>query len=94
MAQNENSKKPAYIEYDPNSQTFCGRCRSMVPINSPHECVSFGMPQESPTLRDQFAMAALTGLFCDEEEYNFNRISSKAYRMADAMLVARRNPPK
>ncbi len=90
MAQNENSKEPA----------FCGRCRSMVPINSPHECVSFGMPQEGITLRDQFAMTApfspITQLYGDNTaiDCEFARLCALRYEWADAMLVARRNPPK
>lgn len=43
-----------------------------------------------PTLRDQFAMAALTG-FCapDDDWEDYETMAIHAYRVADAMLAAR-----
>lgn len=46
-------------------------------------------------LRDQFAMAALTGLLANDSQgaglagYRFDLRAESAYKMADAMLVAR-----
>ena len=45
---------------------------------------------ETPTLRDQFAMAALTGLISRASDFMFPDLSQKAYRFADAMLEARK----
>ena len=45
---------------------------------------------ETPTLRDQFAMAALTGLISRAPDFMFPDLSQKAYRFADAMLEARK----
>lgn len=47
---------------------------------------------EAPTLRDQFAMAALTG-FCaphDEDWEDYETMAIHAYRVADAMMEARK----
>ncbi len=47
---------------------------------------------QPPTLRDQFAMAALTGLipvWQDVGEDNETAVSTKAYAIADAMLIVR-----
>jgi hypothetical protein len=47
---------------------------------------------EKPTLRDQFAMAALTGLIADtdtEYDYALKEIPVLAYDYADEMLKAR-----
>lgn len=43
---------------------------------------------DGPALRDQFAMAALTGL-SSREGYEAETVSQDAYRYADAMLKAR-----
>ena len=43
------------------------------------------MAAQEDTLRDRFAMAALTGLIANDEE----AIAKAAYRLADAMLKAR-----
>ncbi|MDR2219767.1 MAG: hypothetical protein LBE24_04210 [Methylobacillus sp.] len=40
---------------------------------------------ETPTLRDQFAMAALVGLHCQ----SLQEAATAAYRLADMMLAAR-----
>ena len=45
---------------------------------------------EQPTLRDQFAMAALTGLISRAPDFMIPDLSQKAYRFADAMLEARK----
>ena len=54
-----------------------------------HECMRVPTPEY---LRDQFAMAALTGLFADP---SFNKYTDTtaalAYLMADAMLEARKS---
>ena len=45
------------------------------------------------TLRDRFAMAALTGLLSaepDNEIYDLRVVTLRAYQVADAMLEARR----
>jgi hypothetical protein len=45
---------------------------------------------EQVTLRDQFAMAALTGLISRAPDFMFPDLSQKAYRFADSMLEARK----
>lgn len=48
---------------------------------------------ENPTLRDKFAMAALSGLMSPRGEkttFSFDLASSWSYLAADAMLVARK----
>ena len=45
---------------------------------------------EQVTMRDQFAMAALTGLISRAPDFMFPDLSQKAYRFADAMLEARK----
>jgi hypothetical protein len=45
---------------------------------------------EVVTMRDQFAMAALTGLISRAPDFMFPDLSQKAYRFADAMLEARK----
>jgi hypothetical protein len=45
---------------------------------------------ETLTLRDQFAMAALTGLISRAPDFMFPDLSQKAYRFADAMLEERK----
>ncbi len=44
------------------------------------------------TLRDEFAMAALIGLFsfADNPEVTFKEITGTSYKIADAMLEARK----
>ena len=44
---------------------------------------------ETLTLRDQFAMAALTGLISDSA-WRFHDLAQKAYGFADAMIEARK----
>lgn len=48
---------------------------------------------DRPSLRDQFAMAALTGIITRSatffSEESFNLYSDYAYQIADAMLAAR-----
>lgn len=45
---------------------------------------------DMPTLRDQFAMAALTGLFHNNVITNPKAYAKIAYEMADSMLEARK----
>jgi len=45
---------------------------------------------ETLTLRDQFAMAALTGMIADASGPDYRYIPQKAYQIADAMLEARK----
>lgn len=45
----------------------------------------------TPTLRDQFAMSALQGLLANQGLYiEPDELSRRAYRLADAMLEARK----
>jgi hypothetical protein len=46
--------------------------------------------KEREELRDQFAMAALTGLISRASDFMFPDLSQKAYRFADAMIEARK----
>jgi hypothetical protein len=45
---------------------------------------------ETPTLRDQFAMAALTGLLAAPNVELWIDVSKQAYAIADHMLEARK----
>lgn len=45
-----------------------------------------GNKKENPTLRDQFAMAALTGLLARGERYD---VTTDAYTIADSMMKER-----
>ncbi|WPH65967.1 hypothetical protein Mulvp2_20 [Enterobacter phage Mulvp2] len=49
-------------------------------------------PSAPPTLRDQFAMSALQGLLVNNwrSEMNDELFTQRAYRLADAMLEARK----
>ncbi len=48
------------------------------------------MAERVPTLRDQFAMAALTGLLvCPGRKYGANDDAADAYALADEMVKAR-----
>ena len=55
----------------------------------------YAEPVATPTLRDQFAMAALTGFTNQEagdedpQDWNWGNLSRAAYLAADAMLKAR-----
>lgn len=82
-----------------NTCTQCGKdsgLKRLMPDNS-WRCAGCVEMEESAhnatlaarsALRDQFAMAALTGLLA--QEYPFDtEISEKAYKFADAMLKAR-----
>ncbi len=44
---------------------------------------------ERPTLRDQFAMAALTGLLASEEFHSLTTAAKMSYAFADAMMAER-----
>jgi len=48
-----------------------------------------GMERDRLTLRDQFAMAALTGLIPSISSSNWTKIAEHSYEVADAMLAAR-----
>ena len=50
-------------------------------------------PPEQPTLRDRFAMAALTGLLANPGETGKDA-AKRAYGFADAMLAARKDGAK
>jgi len=81
----------SFIEYDPSKESYCGACQSVVPIGQPHLCLNPAVIYEPPTLRDKFAMAALTGRLtdpttnCDPRAY-----AEYSYMVADAMLEARK----
>ena len=46
--------------------------------------------QDGPSLRDQFAMAALAGMFANPEiDFDYGPGAESAYKQADAMLRAR-----
>ena len=45
---------------------------------------------DQPTLRDQFAMAALTGLLASCKTHRVDTYVRDSYQMADAMLEARK----
>ena len=53
-------------------------------------------PSAPPTLRDQFAMSALQGLLANQQctpmgmSFEPDALSRRAYRLADAMLEARK----
>ena len=54
------------------------------------DSVGYSILQREVTLRDQFAMAALTGLLSDPgTKYNADRLAKNAYDIADAMLAER-----
>ena len=57
------------------------------PVPNPSMPVTY---VEWPTLRDQFAMAALTGLLASCKTDCVDVYVRDAYRMADAMLEVRR----
>jgi len=98
----EYGKKPAYIPFDPENEQWCGTCHSVVP-KGPHLCVfsrgyvgQLEYAEPTATLRDQFAMAALTGA-AGELAMDSNvsvewaaAITRNAYILADAMLEARK----
>lgn len=48
------------------------------------------MMNKENALRDQFAMAALTGMIADPSGVDYRSVPKKAYEMADAMLEARK----
>lgn len=47
-----------------------------------------------PTLRDTFAMAAISGIMANHEWHNSNQhhVADDAYKIADAMLERRKQP--
>jgi hypothetical protein len=58
-------------------------------VKIPTESIITRTIVEQVTLRDQFAMAALTGLISDSA-WRFHDLAQKAYGFADAMLEARK----
>lgn len=46
--------------------------------------------KETPTLRDDFAKAALTGLLASSTSMGYDACVAAAYRIADMMLEARK----
>ena len=92
------SQGAAYLEYDPLTEEFCGICQRIVPKDAPHRCHPPPLPAQA-TLRDQFALAALTALLAGSMEMRHAALlaSKRAYEIADAMIEARNagrlNPP-
>ena len=60
---------------------------------SAHVAAQTEIQQNAPTMRDQFAMSALTGLIAQSNgtamSSEFSMGAEWAYRMADAMMAAR-----
>jgi len=52
----------------------------------------FPIPDAAPvkTLRDEFALAALTGVIAGSHHETWNNAAVRAYQLADAMLEARK----
>ncbi len=50
----------------------------------------YAMFLDKLTVRDRFAMAALTGMIADPNGPDYRSVPKKAYEMADAMLEARK----
>ena len=64
-------------------------------MNDGNICVKFGQQAyltqtivETVSMRDQFAMAALTGMLA--ANYSGDRVAKSAYQIADYMLEARK----
>ena len=55
--------------------------------------VCMTVPIQKITLRDYFAAKAMQGMIVDVEEPLCDYIAKIAYKMADAMLEARKNDP-
>lgn len=60
-------------------------CMTCYPVNYPSTIAEVGVP----TLRDRFAMAALTGLYAATSPASDSEAAEWAYEIADAMLAAR-----
>lgn len=68
-----------------------GESKAFEDIVNALESIAANMPEEVEyiSIRDKFAMAALTGLIaCPETEGTPSSFSAAAYRYADAMLAA------
>ena len=70
-------------------------------INEAVAQVSAAVEANTPTLRDRFAMAALTGMcawgwvgLTDREKETDPDLARRAYHIADSMLAARTAPPE
>lgn len=77
--------------YDVDGVLYCGRCHAWLDEGS-----SAREPKGDDQLRDDFAAAALAGVemtVLHDVRASYDRIASHCYRMADAMLRARKEPP-
>lgn len=91
IIQGEQGFPPEQIEHTAGGVFMCGLCLRVFPLNSPHSCVA--LDSDKPTMRDQFAMAAPIGFQrVGAGSYGTNAIAR--YEWADAMMAARKNPPK
>jgi hypothetical protein len=68
----------------------------VLPVPGPGDVLSSSMTYEITTLRDQFAMAALTGLLANPaleptiKKHGAKWFDENAYAFADAMMEARK----
>lgn len=51
-------------------------------------------PADATTLRDEFALQAITGCLCGGRTFDKAELAAEAYEMADAMLHARKKEAK
>ncbi len=91
------SKKPSETWTWPDVKFYRVTREAPAPVEAPAAPLHIHMPgpdPERPTLRDQFAMAALTGLLAahDPESYLSDQgVSDRAYAIAGAMMKERRS---
>lgn len=90
-------------DWSDSAGTHCGDCGALLPTHQPFCCrkpphAVFHGPafdttsrESQPTLRQRYAMAALTGL-CANQTFkpSSNEAVWTAFRLADAMLAAER----
>ena len=77
-----------FIQVEDTGETWkCPACSEFVSTQKMHACTALPLK----TLRDEFAMAALTGLI-DEYQNDPSVLVAKSYSAADAMLKARETP--
>lgn len=88
------------------SRISCKCCsKGFDTLKEPYYCPNCGAdnnsdladtPVNTPTLRDQFAMSALQGILANQQcapmgmSFEPDALSRRAYRLADAMLEARK----
>jgi len=60
------------------------------PLNGGIEQLECKLPVQGMTMRDYFAAKALQGLISSEVDAKHNEVASHSYRLADAMLEARK----